>query len=123
MFNLLKFLLGDTQDRVKIFEGMDTPMPNFSMVATHVRMGKTRPNYILTDGNKLKSIVEKWQFKPGDPISRCGHDYKIIFTNGDATILIYICFVCNALILNGKETYKISERAIKSLLKEDFSPL
>lgn len=124
MFNLFKFLLGNKQDRVKIFEGMDTPMPNFSMVATHVREGKKRPNYLLTDGEKLKSVVEKWEFKPSsDPISRCGHDYKIIFTNGDKTTLIYICFICNTLIIDGEETYKISKHVIKSLLKEDFTPL
>ncbi len=110
------------EDRKKIFAGMDVPSPDFKIVANHVRVGKTPRNYLLDDPEKLKSVVEKWQFrpKPAGNLNRCGYDYQIIFTNGDASITVSICFLCNTLIVNHSETYKVSKSEIEALLSEDF---
>ncbi|MEQ1744206.1 MAG: hypothetical protein ABMA02_02190 [Saprospiraceae bacterium] len=119
MSNFLKSLFGEAKNRIKIFEGMDTPMPNFKIVAQRVRVGKTPKTYILDDDSKLKSIVEKWQFEPGGQIERCGYDYKILFTNGEVEIPINICFFCKTMSCNQKN-YKISRWQIMRLLCQDF---
>ena len=98
-------------------------MPNFQIVATHVRHGHPPKNYILDDGNKLETIVEKWQFQPGGEVGRCGYDYQMVFTNGELNIPVSICFLCNILIVNHLQVYKISKKHILTLLKEDFRPL
>ncbi|NUN99440.1 MAG: hypothetical protein HUU01_02355 [Saprospiraceae bacterium] len=124
MSNFLQSLFGKADKRIKIFEGMgNTPQPNFRMVATHVREGLQRPNYRLDDGSKWGSIVQKWQFKQGGALLRCGYDYQIVFTNGDVNIPISICFMCKSLVFNHKTVYKTSKRQILALLKEDFSPI
>ncbi len=123
MSNFLESLFGKADHRIKIFEGMDTPMPNFKMVATHVRQGQTPKNYILDDGSKLKSIVEKWRFQPGGELLRCGYDYQIVVTNGDAIIPISICFLCKSLVFNYSEVFITSKTQILALLEEDFRPV
>lgn len=123
MIHFFKLLFGKTPSGAKIFEGMDTLMPNFKITATHVRAGKNGKSYLLDDGGKLASIVEQWRFEPGDSVGRCGYDYQIVFTNGASSIPISICFLCNILIFNGVQVYKTSERQIKTLLEADFTPL
>lgn len=65
----------------RIFVGIDYPMPDFK---SWRRMSgqASRKSYILDDGTKLKSIVEKWRFEPGGSVGRCGYDYQIVLTNG-----------------------------------------
>jgi hypothetical protein len=121
--NFLKSWFGTTRHRVKIFEGMDTPMPNFNIVATHVRAGMAPQNYLLDDGEKLKSIVEKWRFKPGTSIGRCGYDYQILFTNGDTSITMDVCFLCKTLVFNHSQVFVLSKRKFLALLEEDFKLL
>ncbi|MDO8971014.1 MAG: hypothetical protein Q7U74_10030 [Saprospiraceae bacterium] len=120
MIDRLKSILASNQNGVKIFEGMDTPMPNFKITATCVRAGKTPKIYVLDDGNKLNSVVDKWQFEPGGILLRCGYDYQIEFVNGQVNILISVCFACNALVFNHMQVYKTSKRQIIDLLEEDF---
>lgn len=107
----------------RIFEGIDYPMPDFKIVATHVRAGKNRKSYFLDDGTRLKSIVEKWRFEPGGSVGRCGYDYQMVLTNGDLEIPVSICFLCKILIFNHKEVYKASKSQIQTLLEEDFRVL
>ncbi len=123
MNKFLEFILGKPQDNIKIFEGVGAPMSNFQIVATNVRAGHLPKNYILDDGNKLETIMEKWQFKPGGEVGRCGYDYQIVLTNGDLHIPVSICFLCKILIVNHLQVYKISKKQILSLLEEDFRPL
>jgi len=56
---------------VKIFADVGPPMPNFQIVATNVRHGHAPENFILDDGSKLASIIEKWRFQPGGEVGRC----------------------------------------------------
>jgi hypothetical protein len=121
MSKLLKFLFNKVEDRINIFEGMDRPMPNFKMVATNVRIGQAPKNYVLEDGSKLKSIVEKWRFQRGGSLLRCGYDYQIVFINGDAKIPVSICFLCQSLVFNQSQVFKISKKQIMTLLEEDFT--
>lgn len=123
MIKLLKSIFEKPEVDVKIFAGAGPPMPNFQILATHVRQGQTPQNFILDDGSKLESIIEKWQFRPGSGVGRCGYDYQIVFTNGDLNIPISICFLCQTLIVNHSQVYKISKRQILNLLKTDFRPL
>lgn len=123
MSNFLDSLFDKADHRIKIFDGMDTPMPNFKMVATHVRAGQAHKHYLLDDGSKLKSIVEKWQFQPGGSLLRCGYDYQIVFTNGDVNIPISICFLCKSLVFNHSEVFKVSKNQILALLEADFRPM
>lgn len=109
---------------VRILEGVSSPQPNFKIIATHVRHGAQPRHYLLQDGSKIKTLIEKWRFEPKpDPLSRCGYDYLIVVTNGDVTIPISVCFVCNTLIFNHKEKYRISKKQIMALLAEDFQAL
>ncbi len=123
MFNSLKSLFGMGKQGVKIFKGMEAPLPNFKIVAKHVRVGQVPKNFVLDDGSKLKSVVEKWQFEPGGTLLRCGYDYQIEFTNGEVTIPISICFACNSLVFNHSQVFKTSKRQILQLLEEDFKTL
>lgn len=121
MIKFLKSLFGKTPGGKKIFEDTGAAEPNFKIVATHIRPGKNPKNYMLEDAGKLKSIVEKWRFEPGDTLGRCGYDYHIVFRNGAVNIPISICFLCNTMVFNGLENYKTSEKQIMTLLKEDFN--
>lgn len=123
MIKLLKSIFEKPEVDVKIFAGAGPPMPNFQILATHVRHGQTPQNFILDGGSKLESIIEKWRFRPGGEVGRCGYDYQIMFTNGDLNISISICFFCKILIVNHLQVYKISKRQILNLLKTDFRPL
>lgn len=120
MRNFLGSLFGKAETRIKIFEGMGTPMPNFKVVATNVRGGQAPKNYILDDGSKLESVVEKWQFEPGGSLLRCGYDYQIVFTNGDMNIPIAVCFLCNSLVFDHSQVFRASKKQILRLLEEDF---
>lgn len=119
----LKSFFSKTTDGKKIFEEVGHPQPNFKIVATHLRQGKTRKSYILDDADKLPVLVEKWRFEPGGSIGRCGYDYHILLTNGELTIPISVCFRCNTLVFNNLEKYKISKKQIMALLHEDFKHL
>ena len=123
MNQLFSSLFGKPKNVVKIFEGLDSPMPNFQIVATNVRPGQVPRNYILNDGNQLALVVEKWQFEPGGEVGRCGYDYQIVFINGDLSIPISICFLCKILIFNHSEVYSISKKQIMALLEADFKSL
>lgn len=120
MIEFLKSRFGKTAGGKKIFEKAGIPQPNFKIVATHIREGKYLENYMLDEADKLTLIVEKWRFKPNDVIGRCGYDYHILFTNGEITIPIFVCFLCNTLVFNNVEKYKTSKKQIMALLKEDF---
>lgn len=123
MLNFIKRLFPKKPGGTKIFEIAGTPMPDFKIIATHVRVNKKGKNYFLDDGNKLKSIVEKWRFEPGGSVGRCGYDYQMVLTNGNTEIPVSICFLCNTLILNHIGVYRISKRQILALLEEDFTGL
>lgn len=123
MHHFFSSLFGKPKNVVKIFEGLETPMPNFQIVATNVRPGQTPRNYILNDGNLLTSVVEKWRFEPGGEVGRCGYDYQITLINGDLSIPIAICFLCKILIFNHSEVYRISKKQIMTLLEADFKSL
>lgn len=114
---------GDGSGR-RVFEGLAPAKENFRIVATHVRHGQEANDYVLKDGSKLESIVDKWRFEPkSDPLSRCGYDYQVVVTNGDVSITVSICFVCKTLVLNGKEKYAITKKRILTLFSDDFEPL
>lgn len=121
--NILKSWFGKSVSSIKIFEGLDTPMPNFNILATRVRVGMPPQSYLLDDGDKLKSIVEKWRFKPGASVGRCGYDYKMVFTNGDTIVPIAICFLCKTLVFNHTQVFVVSKKKILALLEEDFRTL
>ena len=123
MKRILEFLAGKPRQHIKIFESVGAPMPNFQIVATNVRAGQAPQNYIFDDGDKLEAIVEKWQFKPGGAVGRCGYDYQLVLTNGDLSLPVSICFLCKILIVNHLHVYKISKKHILGLLEEDFRPL
>lgn len=125
MMDFIHTLLGKPANGKKIFGGTGLPAPDFKIVATHVRSPEKPRNYVLDDPEKMPAVVEKWRFepKPEGNLSRCGYDYQIVFTNGGANIPVSICFLCNTLILNHSEMYKISRRHIESLLRQDFKPV
>lgn len=106
---------------MKIFEQLGDAQPNLEIIATHVRHGKQRPDYVFRDGQQLARIIEKWQFdEKFDPISRCGHDYHVDARNGEVSLKFSICFACKTLVLNGTEKFGIREKQIKNLFAEDF---
>lgn len=105
----------------KIFGALAIAQPNFRMVATHVRSGEAGPDYVLDEGEKLPSIIEKWQFEPKqEPLSRCGYDYQIEVTNGETTLSVSICFKCKTLVVNHTDKYSITRKQIEKLFQEDF---
>ncbi|MBL7826944.1 MAG: hypothetical protein JNJ57_09965 [Saprospiraceae bacterium] len=116
----LNSLFGNETPSTKIFEAVGAPMPNFKIEATHVRFGKRSQHYILDDGSKLASVIEKWQFKPGDVVGRCGYDYQMVLTNGELVMHVSICFICKTLIVNHTDVYRISKKRIMDLMEEDF---
>ena len=120
LFLFLKSHFRRTAGGKKIFEEVGNPQPNFKIVATHIRTGKSPKNYMLDDAVKLPLVVEKWRFEPGHAVGRCGYDYHILFTNGEKIIPILVCFACNTLVFNGKDNYKTSRKQIMSLLRQDF---
>ncbi|GAB3954545.1 hypothetical protein GCM10028805_40170 [Spirosoma harenae] len=121
MIDFLKPLFCKTAGSKKIFENVGVAQSNFKIVATRVREGKRPENYMLDDPDKLPLLVEKWRFEPGDKVGRCGYDYQILFTNGEVFIPISVCFVCNALVINGTDNYRTSKGQIMALLREDFT--
>lgn len=116
-------LFSPSKSGVKIFEGVGAPMPNFRIVATNVRTGQVPQNYVLDEGDQLAAIVDKWRFEPGEGLGRCGYDYQIVLTNGDQTITVAVCFLCNTLVFNGSQVFRASKRQIKALLEANFRPL
>ncbi|MBL7804206.1 MAG: hypothetical protein JNL02_10760 [Saprospiraceae bacterium] len=123
MKNYWSSLFGPSRDSVKIFEGVGAPMPNFCIVATNVREGQPPENYVLDEGEKLVAVVDKWRFEPGGVLGRCGYDYQIVLTNGEMTIPVSVCFLCNILIVNHSMKFKTSRKQIRALLEADFRPL
>ncbi|HNL38211.1 MAG TPA: hypothetical protein PKH43_03740 [Saprospiraceae bacterium] len=123
MKNYWTSLFGPFRDSVKIFEGVGAPQSNFRVVATNVRPGQPPKNYVLDDGEKLAAIVDKWRFEPGGVLSRCGYDYQIVLTNGELSIPVSVCFLCNTLIVNHSRIFKTSRKQIRALLEADFRPL
>lgn len=95
-------------------------MPNFSIVATRVRAGQTPHIYVLDDGSKLLSIVEKWRFEPGGTLLRCGYDYQVECINGEIRIPVSVCFACNSLVLHHTQVFKTSKKQFMDLLEADF---
>lgn len=120
MFETLKSLFAHPAQGKKILEDIGPAEPNFKIVANHVRAGKSPKNYVLEDAGKLPTIIEKWAFEPGEVVGRCGYDYQIIITNGERTIPISVCFLCNTLVFNHLENYKVSKKQMMNLLIEDF---
>ncbi len=110
---------------VPILQALAAPEPNFKILASHVRHGaEPKRHYVLQDGRKLKSLIEKWRFEPtAEPLSRCGSDYLIVITNGAASIPISVCFVCSTLSYNHQDRYRATKKRILALLAEDFQPL
>ena len=90
LFLFLKSHFRRTAGGKKIFEEVGNPQPNFKIVATHIRTGKSPKNYMLDDAVKLPLVVEKWRFEPGHAVGRCGYDYHILFTNGEKIIPILV---------------------------------
>lgn len=62
MIKLLESIFEKPAVDVKIFADAGPPMPNFQIVATNVRHAHPPENFILDDGSKLASIIEKWRF-------------------------------------------------------------
>lgn len=98
-------------------------MPNFQIVATDVRVGRTPQHYMLDDGEKLAAVVAKWRFEPGGAVGRCGYDYQIVFRNGDLETSIATCFGCNIVIVDGTQKFTASRGQVKALLEADFRRL
>lgn len=71
MIKLLESIFEKPAVDVKIFADAGPPMPNFQIVATNVRQAHPPENFILDDGSKLASIIEKWRFQPGGEVGRC----------------------------------------------------
>jgi hypothetical protein len=114
----------DRESGTKILEGLGAAQENFKIVATNVRQGQPANNYILQDGPKLQSIVEKWRFEPKqDPLSRCGYDYQVVVANGDVTVNMSICFLCKTLVVDHKDKYAVTKKQILNLFSEDFEVL
>lgn len=107
---------------MKVFEELGDVKPNLEIIATHVRHGQQRPNYILRDVEKFSTVLNKWEFEPkADPLSRCGYDYQVVATNGETTINLSICFACKTLVLNHQGKFSISPRQILKLFADDFN--
>ncbi|HLP93170.1 MAG TPA: hypothetical protein VK168_03995 [Saprospiraceae bacterium] len=123
MLKFLKSLLADSVKPFRIFDSLEAPEPNFSIVVRHVRQGKKSRNYLLSDADKFPGIVEKWCFPPGDAVGRCGYDYQLVLTNGEQVITADICFSCKTLVFQHRHVYAISPGEIMRLLEEDFVPL
>ncbi|HAD11832.1 MAG TPA: hypothetical protein DCF33_05265 [Saprospirales bacterium] len=123
MLNFLKSLLAGSAQPVRIFDSLEAPEPNFSIMVRHVRQGKKARNYQLADAGKFPGIVEKWCFTPGDTVGRCGYDFQLVLTNGEQVITADICFSCKTLVFQHRHVYAISPGEIRRLLEEDFVPL
>lgn len=123
MLNFLKSLLAGGAKPVRIFDNLEALEPNFSIMVRHVRQGKKSRNYQLADAGKFPGIVEKWCFRPGDAVGRCGYDFQLVLTNGEQVITADICFSCKTLVLQHKQVFRISPRKIIRLLEEDFTAL
>ncbi len=106
----------------KIFENMNFNSSNFQILALDIRPREKPKHYFLNDPRKLKEIINKWRFEPSDSIGLCAYDYSITFENGPLSSSILVCFLCNRLTI-GDSIYEISEDLIRSLLKEDFTPI
>ncbi len=110
--------------KVNVFKNINSELVVTKIVAINIRGGENMDHFILDQPAKISENLKKWTFEPIDSIGRCGYDYTLFFYDNNNTLIDYsdLCFQCNRLAFQ-HEIYKISEKEIVQLLKNDFTPV